>query len=79
MKKEHFVAAKELWSRDDVLVREVDKTAAYVLIKKDEYLEKMDNILSDTSKFVKIKRNPTDEIKKKVNTTIKAINISSKK
>lgn len=34
----------------------------------------MDRILQDTSKFKKISRNPTDEIKKAVNATITAIN-----
>ncbi|XP_050707450.1 uncharacterized protein LOC126992689 [Eriocheir sinensis] len=45
---------------------------------KEEYLSKMDSILSDTSKFKKIRRNPTDDIKKKINATCRAINIATK-
>ncbi|XP_050714204.1 uncharacterized protein LOC126997250 [Eriocheir sinensis] len=45
---------------------------------KEEYLSKMDSILSDTSKFKKIRWNPTDDIKKKINATCRAINIATK-
>ena len=69
----HIEAAKQLKSNENIIIRRADKTAAFVIMRKEEYLNKMDNILSDTTKFKKITRNPTDTIKKKINTIIKKI------
>ncbi|XP_050709907.1 uncharacterized protein LOC126994647 [Eriocheir sinensis] len=41
-----------------------------VLIDTKEYLSKIDNILSDTTKFKKITRNPTEALKKRLNKLI---------
>ena len=70
LSKRHIDAAKELRSDRDITIRRADKAAAYVLINTDEYLSKMGSILSDTTKFKKISRNPTVALKKKLNKII---------
>ena len=65
LEKRHVDAAKELRSDPNITIRRADKAAAYVLIDTSEYLDKIDSILSDTSKFKKITRNPTEALKKK--------------
>ncbi|XP_076067682.1 uncharacterized protein LOC143040472 [Oratosquilla oratoria] len=59
------------------MVRRADKTAAFAIIPRQEYLTKMYNILANTSKFTKITRNPMEQIKKKINRVIDTINASS--
>ncbi|XP_076039459.1 uncharacterized protein LOC143024531 [Oratosquilla oratoria] len=49
-------------------------SAAYVLIETDEYLQKLDQILGDTTKFKKISKNPTESLKMKLNQHIGSIN-----
>jgi hypothetical protein len=67
-------AAKQLKNLKDVTIRKADKTAAYVLIPTHEYMNKISDILSDDSKFQRITRNPVEDLKRKVNKTITAIN-----
>ncbi|XP_076043610.1 uncharacterized protein LOC143026725 [Oratosquilla oratoria] len=74
--KRHIQGAKQLRENEDIAIRRADKTAAFAIIPKQEYLTKMDNILADTSKFTKITRNPTEQIKKKINSVIDTINTS---
>jgi len=71
--KRHKEAAKQL-RENDIIIRRADKTAALVIIPKAEYLHKMDNILSDNTKFKRITRNPTEDIKKRINAVVKSIN-----
>ncbi|XP_068247027.1 uncharacterized protein [Palaemon carinicauda] len=70
-------AAKELKQIAGVTVRRADKTAAFVLIDTEEYHKKLDNILADSSKFVRLTRNPIEEIKKEANKTIEAVNAAT--
>ncbi|XP_076045750.1 uncharacterized protein LOC143027993 [Oratosquilla oratoria] len=70
----HLLAAKELRNNPDITIRRADKTAAFVIINREDYTHKIDSILSDTTKFTKITRNPTDSIKKKLNKIITSIN-----
>ena len=51
-----------------------DKSSTYVILNKTDYLEKCNDILKDTSKFQQIKKDPTNEIKKKANILIDAVN-----
>ncbi|XP_076049331.1 uncharacterized protein LOC143030008 [Oratosquilla oratoria] len=70
----HIEAAKQLRSDPNITIRRADKTAAYVLIETDEYLQKLDQILGDTSKFKKITKDPTESLKKKLNQLIDNVN-----
>ncbi|XP_068231961.1 uncharacterized protein [Palaemon carinicauda] len=54
-----------------------DKTAAFVLIDKEEYHRKLDLILGASSKFEKLSYNPIEEIKREANKTIEKINAAT--
>ena len=68
------MAAKDLREDDRIVVRRADKSAIYVIMDKSEYLEKMNTILSDDSKFEKITKDTTDSLKAKVNRLITSAN-----
>ena len=67
-------AAKTLRENSQIMIRKADKSSMYVILDKEEYLEKMDFILSDNSKFKRITRNPTEEVQQKANKFIEALN-----
>ena len=67
-------AAKELKNNEDIIVRRADKAQIFVVMDRQDYLQKVDSILSDTSKFKKVTRNPIDELKDQANHLIKAAN-----
>ena len=67
-------AAKELRENSDIIVRKADKASVYVIMDRAEYLSKLNDILSDTTKFKKISRDPTEILKKKVNQLIVSAN-----
>ncbi|XP_076037031.1 uncharacterized protein LOC143022617 [Oratosquilla oratoria] len=67
VRRRHIEAANQLRADPNITIRRADKTAAYVLIETDEYLQKLDQILGDTSKFKKITKDPTESLKKKLN------------
>ena len=67
-------AARNLKNNENIVVRKADKSSTYVILNKEEYEEKMHNILSDSTKFKRIEKDPTDAIKKKANNLIEAQN-----
>ena len=74
----HVKAAKQLKTDPDITIRRADKAPTYVLIDTPEYFRKMDEILSDTNKFMKITKDPTEALKTKINKIIVKNNSTSK-
>ena len=74
LQRRHIEAANRLRENPDVTIRRADKASAFVLIPTSEYLEKIDVILGDRSKFQPIQRNPIPDITTRINSTIDAIN-----
>ncbi|XP_043202156.1 uncharacterized protein LOC122370546 isoform X2 [Amphibalanus amphitrite] len=72
--KELKEAAKQLRDNDKIIIRRADKSPIFVILDKEEYLRKLSGILSDTTKFQKIKEDPTKKLKAKVNRDIKSAN-----
>ena len=72
--KKHIQAAKQLRDNPTITIRRADKTNNFIILNKEEYLDKMDTILGDRTKFKRITRNPTDDIKRRLNSTISSIN-----
>ncbi|XP_066958123.1 uncharacterized protein [Macrobrachium rosenbergii] len=70
-------AAKELRAKEDVTIRWADKTAAFVLIRTEEYHHKLDEILADNSKFQRITKNPVDDSKCEAHRIIETVNAAS--
>ena len=75
--KELREAAKELRSRNDLIVRRGDKSAVYVVMRRDDYDDKMDNIFNDTTKFVKLDQDPTDKLRKRITALTEVANRSN--
>ncbi|XP_066959032.1 uncharacterized protein [Macrobrachium rosenbergii] len=70
-------AAKEPKEKEGITLRRTDKTAAFVLIRTEEYFDKLDAILSDTTKFKRLLRNPTEDIKREANKIISTVNAAT--
>ena len=67
-------AAHTLKNNNDIVIRKADKSSVYVILNKNEYIEKLNVILADTTKFKCIKRDPTTELKQKANQLIETLN-----
>ena len=67
-------AAKTLKDNTNVVIRKADKSSVYVLLNKQDYLEKLNGILADTSKFQRINKDPTNQLKQKANNLISTLN-----
>ena len=52
--KMHFELAKQLKMNTDIVLMRPDKTAGVVILNKADYVSKMDAILEDTNKFLKL-------------------------
>lgn len=72
--KEMREAARQLREDERIIIRRADKSATYVVMDRDEYLRKMQNILNDKSKFERISSDPTASLKAEVNRLITAAN-----
>ncbi|XP_076061588.1 uncharacterized protein LOC143037337 [Oratosquilla oratoria] len=55
-----------------------DKNPAFVIINKEDYFQKMNDIPNDTTKFPKITHNPTDSITKKLNNLTYSIHVKGR-
>ena len=67
-------AAKNLRTNNDIIVRKADKSQSYVIMNKYDYVNRINQILADTSKFKRINRNPTNSLKEKANKLISTLN-----
>ena len=60
--------------KDDIIIRKADKLNIFVVLYKSEYLNKINHILNNDSKFCKVNRNTTVKMKADA---IKLIEISN--
>ena len=58
----------------DIIIRRADKSNIYVILDRDQYIDKLNSILNDQTKFQQIRRDPTEQLKTKVNKLIEANN-----
>ena len=72
-------AAKSFRNNEEIIVRKADKCNMFVIMDMDEYKSKLDSILSDTTKFEIVNRDPVKNLKVEVNNIIKSINWECKK
>ena len=59
-------AAKSLRENPDIFVRRADKSSVFVILNREDYRSKINDLLSDASKFKKIKKNPCEDIKRRL-------------
>ncbi|XP_076049599.1 uncharacterized protein LOC143030331 [Oratosquilla oratoria] len=69
-------AAKQLCENNDIVIRRVDKSDLFVILNHLEYIDKVDSLLQGPSKFLHVKMNPREEIRKKVTQSIDNANAS---
>ena len=65
--KELQKAIRYFTNNKDVILRKSDKSNAFVVMNTQMYQQKIDEILSDSTKFMKIVKDPTENLKKKIN------------
>ena len=70
-------AVQELKTTPGLIIKRADKSNIYVLMDEEEYLEKINHILQDPSKFQPISRNPINQLKSEVNKLITKANAAS--
>ena len=67
-------AAQTLRNDESIVIRKADKSNMYVIMNKDEYKRKLDDILNDKTKFKHNTKNTTEELKKEVRKVIQEVN-----
>ena len=60
-------ATNQLFDNLDITIRTGDKSNIYIISNKTDYNKKIENILNDKTKFKKLTKNPTDQLKKHIN------------
>ena len=72
---DHLVELKDLQYNDDVLISRQDKVAGIVLMNKIDYIDKMNALLSDTTKFKKMdtEKDKTVQIEKSLSRLIRQL------
>lgn len=60
------------------MTRKADKSNVFVILDKVYYENEIGNLLSDNTKFVRINRDPTNDLKRELNKHISTINNTSK-
>ena len=71
-------AAKSLRNNSNIIVRRADKSKMYVVMNRADYEAKLNDLLSDQNKFVKLDRDPCERIKKDINNQKNLLNSSIK-
>ena len=65
--------AKALKGNDDIVIRRADKSAVYVILDKNDYMDKLNALLGDGTKFLRITADPTAKLKVAINSIIRAL------
>ena len=68
-------ATKELHNHPNITIKKADKQI-FVVLDNADYHSKLQNILYDHTKFKKLNKNPTNQLKSKINKLITADNIA---
>ena len=74
LNKEDMAKIKEVRSDKNLIIRKADKSNTIVFMKKVDYERKINDILADENKFIKIAKDPTPQIKKRLRGLIDLIN-----
>ena len=54
LSREEFIALQNLSKNKDLIIRKSDKGSPVVIVQRQDYLRKMNDILSDQTKFSKV-------------------------
>ena len=75
--KEEYNKIREFNRNYNVIIRKADKNNTFVIMDKNEYIQQLAHLLSNTSKFQRINSDPTEAIKQKLNSLIEKANENS--
>lgn len=75
---EDYLEIKALKNNPNIVIRKADKSNTFVIFDKTTYNRKINDILSDKNKFQKIDKDPSDNIKSRLNEIIEEINFITK-
>jgi len=76
LSSDQYRKVKEFSSNESIVIRKADKSNVFVILERDYYDNEISNFLSDHTKFKKIDRDPTDDLKREINMCISNINKS---
>jgi len=68
---------KELKINPDIIIRKANKSNNFVIFDKEDYRSKLDAILSDSEKIIRVTKDPTKILKQRINKLIDNINATS--
>ena len=74
--RDQYRKIKEFRSDPRIAIRKSDKGSNFVILNKQYYEEKMDEIVSDESKFKKLESDPTEDLKRDLNKLVNKANRS---
>lgn len=66
LNRQEYDAFIELTNIDSIIIQKADKGNTVVLVDKDKYIQNMEEILSDVTKFVKVQFNPQHKVNKEI-------------
>lgn len=71
--KRFFTAYNSLKSDSELHITKADKSNCVVILNKEDYISKMNDLLSDTSTYSKLSKNPLESLNSNFNKKIKQI------
>ena len=76
--KEQYKKIKEFKERNDIVVRKADKNNTFVIMNNQQYIDKLNLLISDGTKFSKVNKDPSNELKTQLNKLIAKANLVRK-
>ena len=74
LSKHQMNLIKEFNRDETTIVRKADKSNVFVLLDKEHYINGINSILADDTKFAKVNKDPTEDLKKEINKLISEMN-----
>ncbi|XP_072022387.1 uncharacterized protein [Amphiura filiformis] len=78
LSKDERQAVKDLKKEDSIIILPADKGRATVILDKDEYNEKVNNLLGDTKTYEELPSDPTQKYKRKLLAILSRLNEEDK-
>ena len=74
LSKSDYKIVREFVKNDEITVRKADKNNTFVIMNTSDYRNKLNAIVNQGNKFKRIDKDPTENLKKKLNSFITAAN-----
>lgn len=75
--KDQHNTLRELKKDERIIIRKADKSNVFVVMERQDYCDKISNLIADPNKFEKIDKNPILSIKRTLNSIIDSVNAVS--